>query len=215
LGAQTGTKGQEELIHGAANKKIASMQQRVVEASIRVVRDLGHMLWNDEFKVIRGQMPIDGAPGYFVDATWTPEDREGNFFDYNFEIDMESMPHRSSAERAARITEYITGPLAAAVNISMTTGGALDLDQFNDIYADLLHEPRLRQIARFAQVPSAPPPPTDSLRGGKPANTKREYIRRNVPTGGSPQSRNMVEQAAWAGQAMNGSQEASMAMPVA
>lgn len=213
LGAQADTKGQEELIHGAVSKKIAAMMYRVVDACTRVIRDLGYMLWNDEFKVLRGQIPIDGAPGYFVDATWTPEDREGDFFDYNFNIDMESMPYRSSGQRAARISEFISGPLAAAVNMSMMIQGAIDLDQFVDIYADLLHEPRLRQIARFSQTPSMPPGPTDSLK--KSPNSTREYIRRSVPTGGTPQSRSMVEQSAWMGQSLNGDQEASLGLPVA
>jgi hypothetical protein len=84
------------------------MQFRVIDGAKRVIRDLGHMLWNDKFKVMRGSMGVPGAERYTVDMTWTPEDREGDFLDYNFDIDLYSMPYQSPAQKVQAAMQIMT-----------------------------------------------------------------------------------------------------------
>lgn len=216
LGAQADTVGQEQLIHSAVSNKEASMQYRVVNGSVRVVRDLAHLLWNDKFKVIQGQLPIDGAEGYFVDVTWTPEDREGDFMDYNFNIDLFSMPYQSPAQKVQALNQLITQIYAPLAQVMMSQGGQINLQKLTEIYADMLNLPRLKEVIQFASGADDYPPPSGSEGAPKSPVSTRNYVRRNVPTGGTVQSRSQVQQQMWAntGQA-NQQQRASMTMPPA
>jgi hypothetical protein len=83
------------------SSKEAQMQYRVLDGSSRLIRDLGFLLWNDKAKVIPGRIPIDGTT-YSMDATWTPDDREGAYFDYRINIDVYSMAYQSPRKGPAR-----------------------------------------------------------------------------------------------------------------
>lgn len=213
LGSQADTASQEQLIHAASSKKEANMQYRVIDGSVRVIRDLGYMLWHDPIKTIRGQFAIDGAEGYVADATWTPEDREGDFFDYNFGIDLFSMPYQSPSQKMSALMHLITQVYAPMVPALQQQGGMLDMQKMTDIFADLMNEPRLREIIKFANaMPTDRPGPLGiGERDIKaPAVSSRTYTRRNVPTGGTQQGRSHVMQQAWLGQNVNPDQAASM-----
>lgn len=210
LGAQADTVGQEQLIHSAVSKKEASMQYRVVDSSVKLIRDLGYMLWNDKFKTIKSSLPIEGAEGYTIDATWTPDDREGDFFDYNFDIDVYSMPYQSPAQRINGIVGMIAkvyGPLQAQM---MQQGGMIDMQELTNICSDLMGEPRLKKIFKFT---NAMPGTEPDVQGGLGQSTTRNYTRKNIPTGGTQASRNMVRRQGWLGQSSNPDQNASLQMP--
>lgn len=197
LGAQADTASQEQLIHGAVSKKEAQMQFRVIDMSTRLVSDLGRMLWEDQFKTIQGRLPIEGTK-YSVDATWTPQDREGAFEDYKFEIDMFSLPYRNPSAVMQAVNGVIDrltmlGPLL------QQQGGQINVQRLVDLYAEMLHVPQLRQVVDFvapdpAQQASSEPGHDQSL----VPNTTRNYVRRSVSAGPTAQARNMQAQQAWA-----------------
>lgn len=194
LGAQTGTASQEELIHGAVGKREAQMQYRVMDATVKVVRGLAYMLYNDRNKVIPGQIDIEGAPGYSVDATWTPEDREGEPSDFDLDIDIYSMAYRTPQQRAQAILSLINGVFAPFMQLIQQQGGQLNMVKLNDILSNLTSEPLLKEIIQFVEPADGP---EDELQAAaKPQSTKREYIRRNV-SGGSPQAQATESQNAW------------------
>jgi hypothetical protein len=209
LGSQAATLGQEQLIHGAVSKKEAHMQYKVVEHTTSVIRDLGYLLWSDSAKVIPGKIQIPGAQGYAVDATWTPGDREGDFYDYQLGIDVYSMPYQSPAQRAQTLNTLIGQIYAPLSQLLMQQGGTLDIRKITEIYSELLNIPELKEIVRFDAMPPAmgqpgqPPQPGQGQpqRGqsgpSKPPATTRQYIRQNVPTGGTAQYRAQAEQQAW------------------
>jgi hypothetical protein len=213
LGAQADTLGQEQLIHGAVSKKEANMQYRVVDNSVKLIRDLGYMLWNDKFKVIRSQISIEGAEGYSIDATWTPEDREADFFDYNFDIDLFSMPYQSPSQRANAIIGIIKnvyGPLAQQMQMQ---GGVVNVQKLNEILSELMGEPRLKEVIQFmGTMPDQGPGPQGQQ---KPVETTRNYTRKNIPTGGTAESRRHVRQQAWLGSSVNPDQASSLQRPAA
>jgi hypothetical protein len=219
LGASADTVGQEQLIHGSVSKKIAQMQYRVVDGAKRIIRDLGYLLWQDKAKVIPGTLPIEGADGYSADVTWTPEDREGDFFDYNFSIDLHSMPYESPSQKVGKVNAAIQqlAQAGALQQVVQASGGSVNFAKLVEIYADLLNEPRLNQIIQFT---GALPPQEPGMQGmekpGMSPSTTRNYVRRSVPSGGTQQSRNLVRQQAWAGASQNTpSQEASLSRPAA
>jgi hypothetical protein len=212
LGSQAPTLGQEQMIGGQVSRQEASMQARVVEFSCRVLKDLGWLLWEDVVQVLPGRMALKGAPGHSVDATWRPGDREGAFPDYDISIDMFSMPYQSPAQRIQGVNALITQIYAPLAQLLAQQGGQLNLQKLTEIYATHLNLPELREIFQFVEAPS--PQERGGETGGAPANTTREYIRRNVPTGGTMESRQHTEQQGWldrAGQ-VNQDQAASLGM---
>jgi hypothetical protein len=210
LGVQAPTASQEQMIHGAVSQTEAQMQYRVIDATRKLMRDLGFMLWVDQFKQIPGRIPIDGAPGYHIDATWTPEEREGNFFDYNLDIDVYSMAYQSPAQRLQAMNTILTQLYLPAMPLLMQQGGTIDFLAVTDTLSELMNEPRLKEWIKFMSVaPQGEGAGPTGLEPAKPAVTSRNYTRKNVPTGGTPESRSHVQQQAWMG-GNNPQQEASL-----
>lgn len=208
LGAQADTASQEQLIHGAVSKKEASMQYRVVDGAARLIRKLGYMLWTDRFKQIPAKLEIEGAEGYEVDMSWDPDTRDGEFDDYDLNIDLYSMPYSSPSQKIEVINKLVTQIYAPLTQHLVEQGGMIDLQELTELFAGMLNTPQLRKVIKFTSAP--PPEPQPEEEGpGMPAVTSRNYTRRNVPTGGTMQGRSQAQQMAWAGRA-NPQQQASM-----
>ena len=208
LGAQAPTASQEQIIQGRVSSKEAQMQYRVLDASSRLIRDLGGMLWNDKVKVIPGRIPIEGAEGYTVDSTWTPDDREGSFHDYCINIDIFSMQYQSPGEKVGALNQLITqvyGPMGALLS---QQGGQLNLQKLVEFHAEMLNLPQLRECVQFQGV--IPEGGGEQEKPGMPSSTTRNYTRQNIPTGGTAQSRAHIEQQAWLGGSVNPQQSSSM-----
>jgi hypothetical protein len=194
LGAQTPTASQEQIVQGRLANKEAQMQYRVMDATNRLIRDLGWLLWNDTVKVMPGRLPIEGTD-ISVDATWTPDDRQGTFFDYRVGIDVYSMAYQSPQSRVTTINNLITQVYAPLGQLLNAQGGQLNLQKLVEIHADLLNEPRIRELVQFTNIlPGEGADAEDSPMPAAP--TTRNYVRRNVP-GSTPESRSHVSQAEW------------------
>ena len=197
LGAQSDTATQEQLIHNAGSRKIGQMQYRVMDATNRLIRSLGLMLWEDNFKTITATIPLPGFEQYTVDASWRPGDREGDFLDYNFKVNPMSMPYRTPSQNVEMVNTVISQIYAPLMQMMMAQGGMIDFAALNESYADNLDNPLFRNIIKF-QTPS-PQLTSPSMPEGpkKPGNTTRNYVRRNVSTGGTPQARAQKQQQGW------------------
>lgn len=211
LGAQSDTVGQEQLIHSAGSKRGGQMQYRVLEATQQVIVSLGSMLWQDEFKHIAGSIPIEGSPNRAAQSNWSPNDREGDFLQYNFDINVHSMSYQPPAKRAETILMLLAQVYYPAMEMMQQGQGPIDFAELTEILADLLNLPRLRSIFRPLlqnRVDDAPGPQVS-----KSPVTTRNYVRKSVPSGGTSESRSSLQQQAWLGQAGNQQQGSQMSQP--
>lgn len=185
LGASADTVGQEKLIHASASRKEGQMQRRVVEAITDVIYELAYLLWQDEFKEIPGEIELEGMPQFKAESNWTPDDREGEFKDYAFEIDVHSMSYQSPADRVKAINSLIGQIYAPMMQMLQQQGGSIDFAKLTSIYAELLNLPRLNEVITFTS-------PIDDGSGGmgmggggsgKPATTERRYVRQDGQKG--------------------------------
>jgi hypothetical protein len=164
-----------------------------------LVTDLGKLLWDDEVNSIPGELKLEGLDGYHAESDWLPGDREGEFDDYDFTIDVYSMPYKSPTERAKAILELVTNVYVPLGQQLMMQGGTIDMQQLNETLAELMDLPRLKDIIKFTK-----PLNVDVMQGGgKPSNTTREYVRRSA--GGGGQGANVSQQQAWASVSDRGS----------
>jgi hypothetical protein len=173
LGAQAETVGQEQLIHDAGNRKIGAMQARVLDATRRMLKSLAFMLWEDEFKEIAGQIETDA--GYLVDANWKAGDREGNFLDYNFDVNVFSMAYRPPAQQAESLMGIIKNVVVPLMPNLMQQGGAINVAALMNELSDKLDMPVLKDVIQFNMPPMMEQgKPETSI---KPASTTRTYER--------------------------------------
>ena len=190
LGPQSDTLGQDKLIHGAVTKREANMQYRVVDFTSRICRDLGSLLWQDQVLEIPQDFETSGIK---VRADWNPEVREGDFIDYNFEIEPFSMMYKSPSERMQGISSFVTQIALPMEGMMQQYGGTIDIQELVEMYAELMDMPRLKQIVKFEEPKEDRPGPTPQ-QPAKASHTVRESVRRSVPTGGTAESRSNVMQ---------------------
>ncbi|MEO1615053.1 MAG: hypothetical protein AAFV88_04335 [Planctomycetota bacterium] len=206
LGSQAATLGQEQLVHGAAGQKVDKMQKRVVGCTVRLMKALGLMLWDDPVKEIVNEIPIEGT-SFRVESVWKPNDREGKFIDYNLDIDVYSMQYQSPQTKLQKINELVQGVLVPLSPILQQQGGMIDLFELTRMYAEMLNIPELREIVKFTGIPGDTTSPAIAQVPTKPPTSTRNYVRTNVSAGQTipmAQSSQMMNQAAAAGPPMGG-----------
>ena len=207
LGAQAPTASQEEMIHAAVSRKEAKMQQRVHKFTASVMSKIGHMMWADEFLEVAGQTEAVAGSGIMVDSAWTPEKREGDFWQYNFDIVIGSTNYESRESKIQKI-ERAMEKLQALYPMIEAVGGQIDVEALTKLYSEYLDIPELEKNVIVFMPP--PDPQMQDAGGGSeggssmPANTTRNYVRRNVPTGGTPQARsNALQQSLYGNASQN------------
>lgn len=210
LGPQAKTYGQEQLIQEAGNRKVGQMQQRVVDAVTRLVKSLGFMLWEDQFKEITSSMPIDGT-NYSVTSIWKPGEREGNFYDYNFDTNIYSLQHRPPAARAETLLGLLERVFIPMMPMMMQQGTLVDFPVLVQELAVLLDIEPLRRI-----VTSMAPPSQEELepQTSMAAKTTRTHVRQNISTGGTQESRLSTMRQALQGQNPNSQQMNAVSTPM-
>jgi len=209
LGAQAGTVGQEELIHGQLSKNVADMRTSVVNFAATCILDLGRLMWEDQTLELQTSMPV-GNSGIQVDSSWTPDYRMGEFEDYDFRVEPYSMVFKTPQQH---LQEYfqVLQQIAPLWPMFQASGATLNAQVLVKEMARLLNKPEIEQLITFAV-------PTEMLGGDQntvrsPAHTVRENVRKNVGTGGTAEARsNALIRDLMAGQSSstNGQQSAML-----
>ena len=133
-------------------------------------------------------MQVPGLGHYPVDASWFPDEREGNFLDYNFEIDVYSMTYKTPAQRWRGIMEIVSMVMQMSP-ILQQQGGSIDMQMLISVASEMLSEPRLEQIIKFMgpSVSQTEMKPQLSLNGPMNMNKPNgNYQRTNVSTRSGP-----------------------------
>lgn len=186
LGPQSSTVGQDNLIHGQVTAVEAKMADRVIGGTAGIIRALCSMLWDDKTKTIAAtrQVPGIGSP---VDATWTPDERQGEFDQFSYNVEPYSMRYQSPPERAQKLIGLVTQVFAPMMQGIMAAGGQMDFAQMIDTLAEYLDEPVLRQWFKFGGRPLEPSSGGSDEGPGMAPSTTRNYTRTSVSGTNSPQ----------------------------
>jgi hypothetical protein len=190
LGQQAGTLGQEELIYSAVSRKEAKMQQRVHEFIVDVMTSIGHLMWRDSMLEIESNQEVYPGSQIYVPTTWTPEHREGDIWQYKFDVEPYSSNYVSPEAKAQKMERAVQF-VASMFPILQANGGTIDVKALVRHYAKALRLPELEDVITFAMPTAAPEGQAEQR---MPQETTRNYVRRNVPTGGTPESRSATLQ---------------------
>jgi hypothetical protein len=131
LSPQSPTLGQDRLLNQNASARLSDMGQSVENCVQRIVKRLGEYLFYDPLI----ELPLtyeNPHLGISIPVKWTPEERRGEFLDYNFTLVPYSMQPQSPQQRLQTIMQIL--PIYAQMGV-----------QFN--------VPRLTElIAQYAQI---------------------------------------------------------------
>jgi len=197
LGQQATTLGQEEIIQQNVSRIEADMHQGVFGFASEVCTDLGYLMWHDQTLEIPASVRV-GNFNTHVDSSWTPGHRVGAFEDYGFQVVPYSTVFKTPQEKLSELFAVIER-LAPLWPMLQASGATLDARELVEQMADLLDRPEFKRIITFAVATGQLGGDQNTIR--QSPITSRETIRRNVGTGGTPESRSSILQQVLAGSA--------------
>jgi hypothetical protein len=209
LGAQAETLGQEEILQGSVSRMEADMQMAVVRFASDCITDLGFLMWGDEFLAIPTAEQI-GTTGEYVDTSWRPGYRRGRYEDYQFKIEPYSMKYKTPQEKLNELFATLQ-QIAPLWPMFQASGANLDVRELVNIISDLQNRPELKRIITF--VSQQMPGVAGDHQAHQSPVTTRNVVRRNVPTGGTPEARSNILQQVLSGASapqVSGQQAASI-----
>lgn len=148
LGPQSGTLGQDELLNANASKKIADMQDRFVTFTKGVVQALAWYEWTDPLRQRQLTKTVPGTD-ISLSVVWSPETREGDFIQYDLDIEPYSMQHSSPGTRLSMLLNVYQTVVIPSLPMLQQQGGTLDMQVLLDLISEYTNIPELRDIVRF------------------------------------------------------------------
>ena len=186
LSPQADTAKQEQLIGEASSARLKAMGDSVIEFAREIFRRLAWYAWTDPVRTRILRKPAGKNTGITVKVEWTPETRDGDFLDYNLDIDVFSMRDDSPSTRVEKllmILERVTMPFMQQLEAQ---GGYIDLRMLHSYLGENVNLPELSNIIKFQDMgPEADRPisgnPRPEYISTKSPVTHRTYERVNRP----------------------------------
>ena len=183
LAPMTDTVGQDKLLSEAASVRVKFMSGKTLDFCSEVFRTLAWYEWTDP---VRERSITKSVKGTDISVTrkWSAETREGDFLDYNFNIDMFSMQDDSPSTKLQKIGSALERFVFPIMEGIAQQGGKIDLKRMIEIVAENSNVPELNDIVVFSEPPAEPAVvgnSSPSMSPSKPAHTTRTYERVNRP----------------------------------
>lgn len=204
LGAMSDTVGQDKLISSSANQRIQDMQLQTSDFAHQVMKSLAWYLWTDPFI----DMPLTKrVPGTDLEipTSFTPEDREGDFLDYNFQMKPYSMQFLSPQEELM-IVDATLDRVAPFMPVLEQQGITFNVAEYLKFRRRVTNVQAIEDMFVFA-APQEGERPMVGQPPAKSATTHRTYERINRP-GATTQGKDAAMMQTLLG---GGAQEAEMA----
>lgn len=183
------TLGQEQIIKSSSSDRLKQMQSSVSSAIKKVVSDIAFWLHNDPMIEMNLTQQIPGTD-VELDTTWPFQQdefgnefdsREGDFEDYDFDIDVYSMQDLTPAERLNLLRQVFAQDIMPLTQFGIQP----DLNAYLALVAKYSNMPELEDIvagiSAFNDASIQPQP-------GKSPTSSREYVRRSVSGGRTSQA---------------------------
>jgi len=180
LSPQSDTLGQDKLLSEAASSRVNSMGESVVDFVKGIFKSLAWYDWTDPIRVRTVRKKIKGTDIEVV-GKWSAETRDGDFLDYNLDIDVYSMQDDSPSTKLQKLGVALERFVFPMLPMVQQQGGQIDFQKLIELVGKLGNIPELTELVRFvepqqqAQAVGNP----DPMR--MPTNTTRTYERVNRP----------------------------------
>lgn len=187
LGPSAETASQEDAIGQAASARMAAMKSRTIDFTRGIWKSIAWYEWTNPVRKRSIRKPVDQGDGvsFYLAREWSAETRDGDFLDFNFDIDPFSMEDDTPAIRLQKIKQVFLEIIAPSLPIMQQQGATVDFKKLIELFARLGNVDELREIVQFGE-----PILGEAAAGGsaapsfKPAETTRRYerISRAAPT---------------------------------
>ena len=192
LRSEAPTLGQERLLSESSHQRVADMQERTVGFARGVIRDLAAIMWYSPMidlpisKEMNGEQVGDEIRWPNPEQDFLPEDlREGDFFDYNLDVEPYSMQHHPPAARIAAIDALMMQVLLPGMQMIQEQGKSIDFGAYMKIKSKYMNLPELEEIVVDASGEPTGEQVHQERGGNSPTRqapvTRRENVRINQP----------------------------------
>jgi len=192
LSRMADTLGQEQMLDANSFRVIEDMRDRVIQATQRVVEDLLWYLWTDPLI----ELPIvKRVPGTDVEipSIFSAENREGDFLDYNFEIDPYSLRPRTPGGQLQKIRSIVGEFIMPLLPVMQSMGISFKFDQLFELLAEYADVPELARLIEYIDPAMQANHEQEIVASPvKPPVTTRNYNRLSSSTGGTRTGRDQA-----------------------
>ena len=207
LAAQSETLGQDKLLTESASKRVQAMQDRVTGVVKEVISSLSWQLVNDPLIQLPLTKRIPGVD-QSIDFVFSAESLEGDFDDYNYDIEPFSMQYKSPATRLNTINVLMQNTVIPAIPMMGEQGIQINWDGYMRMVAKLTGMVELEDLLIFGGEPTIPKPGVIG-QPPRPPMTQRTNIRKNIP-GSTERGQTEVQINNLLGKQMQPAQQASL-----
>ena len=183
LGAQSDTASQDAMIGQAAGSRVEDMHQKYLKFCKQVGEAVADELWNDPLIDIPLTKQVPNF-GIRIPTKFSADTLEGDFLDYNFSVDPYSTTHQSPPQRLNTIIMLLERIIAPMLPFFQQQGGQVNMQALVAMAAKYSGTEEFENVVSFGDLDqggdNAPIMPTTGA-----SHTTREYVRKNVPTGGT------------------------------
>jgi len=180
LGPMSETIGQDEMMRASASARLEYMRDRTLDFDRSVFKALAWYRWTDPARKSVVEKPVRGT-NISVRSIWSAETRDGDWLDYNFDLDAYSIQPDIPAIKLQKILQYLDRVVYPAMPMLREQGGFLDFKELNELFARLSNVPELNELVKFGE----PHPGLPEQGGSEPTkmspHTTRTYERVNRP----------------------------------
>ena len=127
LAASSGTLGQDQMLFESAGTQIEEMQSMMMDFSSDVVRDVAFWTLNDPILDIELERKIAGTDISFM-FNFNPDRLQGDFTDYDFQIDPYSTTRRTPQQRLQAILTFIERVAVPMMPIMQQAGQTINTE---------------------------------------------------------------------------------------
>jgi len=163
-----------------ADSRLAAMESQVVSFAKGVYKSLAWYEWTDPVRERMVEKPA-GNTGIVLRVPWSYETRDGDFLDFNFDIDVHSMQEDTPATKLQKIGQTLERFVFPVLPAMREQGGQIDFRELMSTISKLANLPELKSLIQFGEpLPDQPMAgnPSPTL---KPTHTTRTYERVNRP----------------------------------
>ena len=182
LSPQAQTLGQDELLAASSSKMIEQMQAKVVHVTKGICRDVAWYLMYDEAIEIPMVKRIPGTD-ISLPVTWDAESREGDYLDYNIQINPFSLQPQTPQQKFQSLVNIFQTVIAPLMPLLQQQGIGVDMMQFMNDLSEYGNLPELKSILR-SQAPMMDQQGPVGQAPRQAAMTTRKNIRINRPGAG-------------------------------
>jgi hypothetical protein len=129
--AQSKTLGQDQILMANASVRLQDMKNVMVEMASSVIRKAAWFLWHDDTVSQTVNVPV--ARDLSLPHQWTPDQRIGEFDDYEIGLNASTSRQVPPQERYEKLMKFVTEYAVPMASIGLPMGQKLNLDLLSNI----------------------------------------------------------------------------------